>query len=82
MLSGRVQVPFPLFTATRLIWAPTVTRIAAVVSFTVPDRAGVVSLVVKVVTVITGTTVSTTSSLADASEPTFPAVSVALTTTL
>ncbi len=71
----------PLLVALRLI-PFTVTRITAVVSFTVPVRGGVASVVVRLFTVTVGATVSTVSSLVVLSVPTFPATSVAVATTL
>ena len=82
VLSAKVQVPSPLFAAVRLVWPPTSTRIEAVVSFTVPLRAGRLSLVTSVLTVTTGAAVSILSSLLVPSTPALPAASVAVTATL
>ena len=74
-------MPLPLFVAAR-VWPLTTTEIVAELSFTVPVRDGVVSLVVRAFTVIVGAAVSIVSSLAVLSVPALPAASVAVTATL
>ena len=73
MLLGRVHVPLALFTATTLVWPPTDTRMVAALSFTVPERDGVRSLVFSEATVTVGAAVSIVSSLAVASALALPA---------
>ena len=77
MSSARLHVPSPLLVAAT-VCPSTVTEIAAVVSSTVPPRAGVASFVSSGVTVITGAAVSTVMSSAAEAALVFPATSVAV----
>ncbi len=80
VLSARVQVPLPLLVAA-WVWAPTVTEMVALVSSTLPVRAGRLSVVVRVFTVTTGAVVSTINSPELSSIPVLPAASVAVAVT-
>ena len=82
MLSASVQVPLPLFVASRFVWEPTVTRMVAVLSFVVPVSVGRLSLVTSEFTVMVGAVASMISSPAVASLPALPSVSVAVAATL
>ena len=78
VLSARVQVPLPLFTAARLIWPPTATVTVAAMSLMVPVNWGRLSAVVRVLTVTVGAVVSIRSSAVVLSVPVLFWMSVAV----